>query len=358
MEPPENDDAPAPSHPYRTPTEVATETHAARATKAKVLTALAALSAAHGAEEESETLSRRAADARVRETIAAVESMRTVRRAARAAFEDERWNVAEGLYRQCVAWGDGGAGPLLDDAIALATTLRHLRRWSESEPLFARATRSREPLHDEAPIVAAHDFGVLLVHLGRSTHAEPILVRTLERAESSHGTNPSDRSALEVARLHHALGECLLDLEEIVIARGHVDRVLAIRAEILGESHPLYGATLGTRARMLHATGDLSGAENEFARALERTTSEQATTIGSAQTLVALASLLADAKRIDEADRLLRASLRAVEVAGTEHAFVCRALRVRATIDRRAGRERDAAAAEARLARIVALWSE
>jgi len=358
----EDDDRP--SHPYRTPVDVPVAPPSShRSPKSKVLSALATISAANGgAEEISETLSQRAAHARTREAADALDVatslQRRHRRAAHIAFETERWETAEEEYRLLVQWDDEAGDPVLDDLVAWATTLRQLRRWSESEPLFRRATSLREPLRDEAPIVAVHDLGVLLVHLGRFGAARAILERALERATFVQSRSPGDAALQEIARLHHALAECLLDDDDVLAARPHVDRALALRAEMDGSDGAVFGATLATAARILHTAGDIAGAESSYARAIDLTRVPSGHTMGSAQVMVLLASSFADRGRLHDAELLVDEALQTLRRAGPDHAFQCRALRVRARIEGLAGRHQEAATTQAKIARILTLWGE
>jgi tetratricopeptide (TPR) repeat protein len=357
MSAPNDDDEPR-AHPYRTPTEVNLEQPpSSRAPKAKLLSALAAISAASGAGDLSETLSRRAADARGRETTDDLESARDLRRKARVAFEEEQWTIAEALYRRVIALlRDGAYAPVLDDVIALATTLRHRQRWDESEALFRRATASREALRDEAPIVAVHDLAVLFLHLGRIDDARCILERALERANAVESERPSAAASREVARIHHALAECALDDADVLVARRHVDRALELRVELDGPETPIFGATLATAARVLHVAGERDAAKTSFWRAIDLMKTRTGHTLASAQARARVADLLADQGRLEAAEDAVDEAIAAMRGVDPDHAILSRALRIRARIHRLAGRHAEAAEGEARVARIVEAW--
>jgi hypothetical protein len=357
MSAPEDDDPPR-SHPYRTPLEVRVEPPASsRKPRAKMLSALAAISAASGAEDVSETLSRRAADARGCEDSDAMEEARALRRKARSAFEEGRWEIAEALYRRVLALLlDGVRAPVLDDVIALATTLRHVQRFYESETLFRRATASREELRDEAPIVAAHDLAALLIHLGRLGDARRILERALERADDVASRTPTVSASHDVARVHHALAECALDDDDVLTARRHVDVALEMRADLDGRESHMFGATLATAGRVFQVAGEPYTAADAFWRAIDLTSTPQGHTLVSAQIVAMLAGLHAEARRVREAARCIDEALSVLDKLIPAHTFLCRALRIRARIERLSGHHERADATETKVARIVALW--
>jgi tetratricopeptide (TPR) repeat protein len=214
----------------------------------------------------------------------------------------------------------------------------------------------REPLLDEAPIVAAHDLGVLFVHLGRFAAARAVLDRAMERAAHVHARSQSDRSTHDVARLHHALAECSLDDDDPIAARPHVDRALKMRAELDGREHPLFGATLATAARLQHLAKDHDLAQLMFTRAIELTKTPAGHTFISAQISVLLAALYVDLGRIEEAKHRIDLALPIVRCAGEDHAFLCRGLRVRARIERLRNEHEQPTTTEATIARIVTSW--
>ena len=201
-----------------------------------------------------------------------------------------------------------------------------------------------------------HDLGVLFLHLGRLQDARRILERALERAGHLLVRRQTATAWREVARIHHALAELALDDDDPIAARRHVDRALDLRAEHDGSETPIYGATLATAARVLQVAGDHEAAAKSFWRAIDLMTWDGNHTVASGQTLVMLADLLAETGRLDDADRLVKKAIEAMRGIDGEHALLCRALRARARIDRIAGRHDEAAANEAKVARIVALW--
>jgi tetratricopeptide (TPR) repeat protein len=324
-----------------------------RRPKAKILSALAAISAAHGADEESRALSRRATHAKSDE--AALESDRTnvLRRAGHHALEAGDPARAEGIYRKVVEIREQVGGLSIEDLASLGTALRYLARGSESEEILRRATRMGDgPLGEETPAIVAHELGVLLVQLERVEGGR----KTLERALGVATRKLPLREEV-VARLLHALAICDVDAGETARGLERLRTAMEIRARLFGVDDALYGAMLATSARAQHREGHLNVAEQTYALALDSIARPHTGTL-MAQALVHVAELRLATGSLDEALRLVTLALESLEVAVGEHPMLCRAGRVRARVLRRFGRVAEAEEIEVSVGRIIADWAK
>jgi len=318
-----------------------------------MLSALAAISAAHGAEVESRALSERATHAKNDEDARQEDRASALRRAGHRAVEVEDYASAEGLCRQVVEICEGIGRVTVEDLASLGTALRFLGRSRESEETLRRATRSGDgPLHESTPMIVAHVLGVLFVQLERIEAARSTLERALGAANRKRPVPEGD-----VARLLHALAICDVDAGETARGLERLRAAMEIRARLFGQD-ALHAAMLATFARAQHREGNLEAAEQTFALALRRLGQEEGTRMLKAQVLVHLAELRLAAGQFEEAHRIVSLALQNVELVVDEHPVLCRARRVRARALRKLGRIGEADALEASVARILAAWAK
>ncbi len=337
---------------YRTPV-VSPESASARTrAPSRMLSALAALSAARDL-EGSRDLAQRAAEARTDERARELEQRRCLRAAAIEAIVAGDWSTAQTSILRAIALGE--ARPVDDrtqwatDLAIGATTLRAFGKFATSEETFRQAAHHTDgELDPSTPALVVHDLAVLLIHAGRLPAA-----RRLLEAASARCTDDAD-----AMRLRHALAECSLEEGDLVSAEWHLAITLRGRAALLGDQHPLHAATVATSGRLQLLRGELTLAERTLRSALDVLHAQGGVDATFAQTLLTLALVLAQADRktvavqlVDDAKSTLAKYYRA------EHPALCRALRVEETIARTQGKLREADAARDRRRAIEDAWA-
>ncbi len=131
-------------------------------------------------------------------------------------------------------------------------------------PLAERARHDAE-MDPFTRVSALHALADAQRGAGRSRDAEQTLRDTLDAAREL-GLSQT----LEAAMLQHTLAVLILDQPgRSDEALDLVNRSLALRAKLTGETSPSVEIALATKGRILHARGDMPGAENCLRQSLE-----------------------------------------------------------------------------------------
>ena len=216
------------------------------------------------------------------------------------------------------------SGKRIMQRLRIATELRSLARWNESE------TQQREALaeakgHANAKLVAValNDLGLLLRDTNRLGEAEPLIRQALEIDEASFGKqHPAVASGL------NNLAQLLKDTNRLGEAEPLMRRALEIDEASFGRQHPAVARDLNNLGLLLKATNRLGEAEPLMRRALEI----DEASFGRQHPAVArdlnnLGQLLQATNRLGEAEPLMRRALEIDEASfGRQHPAVARDL--------------------------------
>ena len=212
------------------------------------------------------------------------------------------------------------SGKRIMQRLRIATELRSLARWNESE------TQQREALaeakgHANAKLVAValNNLGQLLQATNRLGEAEPLMRRALEIDEASFGKqHPAVASGL------NNLAGLLQATNRLGEAEPLMRRALEIDEASFGGQHPAVAIRLNNLAALLQATNRLGEAEPLMRRALEideASFGKQHPTV--AIRLNNLGQLLQATNRLGEAEPLMRRALEIDEASfGGQHPAV------------------------------------
>jgi len=260
---------------------------------------------------------------------------------------------AEALFREAVAiHRQGDPGPNMDLAAAinnLGLTLSDQARYEEAEPLLREALAMHRQLLGEDHALTAtnlNNLAAVLDNRGDFASAEPLYRQALAAHRGALGPEHPDlamylinlgalyhqrgafasaeplyREALALNRANFPDGHLMTatnlnNLGLLVQSRGDVSEggrlladALAMRLELLGPDHPEIPQSRHNLALNRHRRGDLAAAEALFREALRgyaATLGEDSPAFANCQ--AALANLLIDMDRPDEAEPLARAA--------------------------------------------------
>jgi len=292
-------DTPRPKYPYRTADEPAPSS---KGRSSRVLGALARLSQARGAHDDSESLSARARVARDSE------GSRTLRRCieGHAAIARDALAEAEEHYQSFLLAAGGPYTVLVADHLEVlgayaAVSLAQTRASRGEEALrnavvFAR--RNGDPcLHPDSPMAAAILLSATFRRLGEPEVAARIL----------GATSGVDVRPLLVGAFEHAWAETSLALGELDAASGWARAASAVRYAALGPASPVHAATRALLGRVSLAQGQLEDAAHELRGALSDLQSlGQHDVLIEAEVEVAYATLLLLRHRSDDANAAAR----------------------------------------------------
>ncbi len=347
----------APSAPYRTPIEMPEEAPpSSRKPRARMLSALATLSARRGG-KAAEELAARASSARSDEQRRFVEQAAHLRRAAQRAFAACTWTTAEGFYRRLLAEPQDTLDPrdVTGDLIGLATILRVLGQTPESEPIFQCVLRAGlVDLPRPFPACMGHEVGVLLMQVGRSSEAQTILEGALDVARS-------EGDSRQVARISIALAYLASDGQRRDAATAHAEEALRVSANAFGVDGPEHAAALTVSARAHREEGRRATAQRLIRLAcdtLDRTAApSRELSDASAFVLDELAESALALQLPDDAIGFAAKAVALIAQSKGEHPALLHPLRTRARVLRALGQPRAAAADEVRCAVILRAWS-
>jgi hypothetical protein len=258
--------------------------------------------------------------------------------AALAKFRESpksEWNErALAAFRRALALSDRTQEPQAwtDAAIAVASLLHILAKYSEAGPLMIEAQTVLEKKHgveSKEVAIILNNRAQLLQATNRLAEAEPLMRRALAIEEQSYGTEHT-----EVARDLSNLALLLKISNRIAVAEPLTRRALAIDEQSNGTEHPDVAIRLNNLAGLLFATNRLAEAEPLMRRALAiDELSYGAEHPSVASNLNNLAQLLLATNRLAEAEPLMRRALAIDEQSyGAEHPSVARDLNNLATL--------------------------
>ena len=206
----------------------------------------------------------------------------------------------------------------------IATELRALARWDESETQQRKALAEAKAHANTSLIVAAlNNLGLLLQDTNRLKEAEPLMRRALQINKASYGEHHP-----AVARSLNNLGRLLQVTNRTGEAVPLMWRALQINKASYGEHHPAVARSLNNLGRLLQVTNRTGEAVPLMWRALQINKASY----GEHHPIVAtslnnLAMLLKDTNRPGEAEPLMRLALQIDEASyGECHPAVARDL--------------------------------
>ena len=132
---------------------------------------------------------------------------------------------------------------------------------------IARALAAANVQREKAEQVTAFTLGLFQASDPRQGRGDTITARALlERGEAR--ANALERQPEVQAEMLDVIGRVRSDLGAFPEARPSLERALAIRRRLLGDSHPDVARSLATLARLDHLTGRFADAERGFRAAL------------------------------------------------------------------------------------------
>ncbi len=180
------------------------------------------------------------------------------------------FDAAEAAYQEALTTFESDLGPDADKTMQALNNLATVRvrkgDYAGAEPAFRRALeagrRSLGPDHPNT-LSFANNLAFVLQDLNRLDEAEALYRDNLERVRARF-----EAPSPEIARVLNNLGSVLLEEGDATHAEAYLGEALEMRRAVYGPSHPAVAATLSNVASAKDRLGDDAGAEAAWREAL------------------------------------------------------------------------------------------